>query len=80
MSYMKHSVVRQTTINDMDFTIEAEVDDYWEDNGDGTHSYVKSFLITIKNETTGESEAYCTSKSASDGIEKAIESLKGDYI
>lgn len=78
MSYMKHSVVRQTTVNGMDFTIEAEVDDYWEDNGNGTHSYVKSFLIIIKNETTGESESYCTSKSASDGIEEAIESLKGE--
>lgn len=70
--YMKHSVVRHTTVNGMDFTIEAEVDDYWDED----NSYVKSFLITIKNETTGEEKEYCRCKSASEGIEEAIDSLK----
>jgi len=70
--YMRYSVVRHTTVNGMDFTIEAEVDDYWDED----NSYVKSFLITIKNETTGEEKEYCRCKSASDGIEEAIDSLK----
>jgi hypothetical protein len=69
---MRYSVVRHTTVNGMDFTIEAEVDDYWDED----NSYVKSFLITIKNETTGEEKEYCRCKSASDGIEEAIDSLK----
>ena len=70
--YMRYSVVRHTTVNGINFTIEAEVDDYW----DVDDCYQKSFLIKIKNETTGEEKEYCRCKSASDGIEEAIESLK----
>ena len=71
-----NKVIRRTTINGIDYTIEAIVDDYWQPNEGGTESLVESFEVYIINEENGEREAYCRCASSFDGIENAIDYLK----
>lgn len=71
-----NKVIRRTTINGIDYTIEAIVGDYWQDNGDGTESLINCFEVYIINEENGETEPYCRCGSSFDGIENAIDYLK----